>query len=88
MQQTQKRFFAAEIFVRNGEYEHTKPMVLKAKNLDAAVVKANEHNKTFYSGEADPWDYGYFFHGGCVYVHIRNVAEINKDEYDVLCRFV
>jgi len=88
MQQAQQRYFTAEIFVRNGEYEYTKPMVLEAENLDAAIVKADEHNKTYYSGEADPWDVGYFFHAGCVYVHIRNVAEINKGEYDVLRRFI
>ena len=88
MQQAQQRYFTAEIFVRNGEYEYTKPMVLEAENLDAAIVKADEHNKTYYSGEADPRGVGYFFHAGCVYVRIRNVAEINKGEYDVLRRFI
>lgn len=82
-----QKYFAAEIFVRNGEYEYTKPMVLKAENLEAATVKADEHNKTYYSGEAEPWDDGYFFHAGCVYVHMRNVVEINKAQYDVLSCF-
>lgn len=84
----EQKYFAAEIFVRNGEYEYTKPMVLEAKNMEAASTKAGEHNKTYYSGEAEPCDYGYFFHAGCIYVHIRNIVEIDKAEYDVLRRFI
>lgn len=89
MSQQQLKCFAADIFIRNGEYTYNIPMAIKAESRESAVAKADEHNKTFYEGEPefDAEHYGYYFHAGSVFVRINQLVEIDEAEYDVLKRF-
>lgn len=89
MSQQQLKNFAADIFIRNGEYTYNIPMAIKAESLESALTKADEHNKTFYDGEAefDAEHNGYFFHAGGVFVRINQIVEIDEADYDVLKRF-
>jgi len=84
------KYIFIELEERNGEYEYTHKSVHEL--LDDKKTTTNKfvknHVKEFYGGKAKPYDGGYYFHGGEVFVSISSWKSISKEQHDVLNQFL
>lgn len=75
---------------RNGEYEYLYKSVHKLPNAKQTTMEnfSRKYAKSFYGGNAEKTDDGFYFHNGEVCVEIYSYQEIHKAEYEVLNRYL
>ena len=74
--------------IRNGEYEYTSKTVHSIPTDKNVSEFSEEYASSFYGGEPDPSDDGYYFNAGEVHVSVCKVEEINDKHFNVLKQFI
>lgn len=83
------KYFYIEIEERNGEYEY-RHKVVRSCPLNVNPDKFFDDNLagSWYGGEVDKEDDGYYYNGGEVFVELTRVEEITKEEFDILNKYL
>ncbi|MEW6613968.1 MAG: hypothetical protein AB1401_00630 [Thermodesulfobacteriota bacterium] len=75
------RLFAFTLEERNGEQEYSYDHLVRAGSIEEAIQKAEDYASRFYGVEGDDEDGGYYFFGGCLFVKVRDVREMNESDW-------
>ena len=75
---------------RNGEYEYSHRSVHELPNtLSATAVRvAKKHAKEFYGSKPEPYNDGYFFNDGEVFVSVESWQFISKRDFGTLRKYL
>lgn len=76
-----KKFYVGILKVRNGEYEYEHHIRMALNTRSKPEIALERHAKSFYSGDHEKENGGYYFHCGCVFVSIGEYKEITEQTY-------
>jgi hypothetical protein len=82
------KFILIKIKIQCGEYEFSSNSVHEISSKKNVNKFAETHAEDFYGIKAYKDDNVHYFNGGEVAVQVKAVAEITKEEYEVLNKFL
>lgn len=78
------KFYLGKLAERNGEYEYIHNVPFETDGTINPEAWMDNYASEFYSGEAEPGDDGYYFHGGGIHISVDEVREITRAEHIIL----